>query len=54
MTQVMMMAAPANPAAESFSPSRKNANTAVITGHRLWSRATALSDILVRARFWSR
>ena len=50
-THINMMAAPAIPAAESFSPSRKKANTAVITGHSVCIRATDLSDILVSARF---
>ena len=53
-THATMIPAPAMPAGESVSLSRRNENTAVITGQRLWISATDLSEIFVRARFCSR
>ncbi len=46
-----MITAPAIPAGDSLSPSRKNAKHAVITGHSVCSNATDRSDIFVNARF---
>lgn len=50
-TQTIMITAPAMPAGDSLSPSRKNAKHAVITGHSVCSSATDRSEILVSARF---
>ena len=52
-THTTIIPAPAMPAGDSASPSRRNENAAVITGQRLWINATDLSEIYIRARFCS-